>query len=232
MASPAEDAAVQQDIAAERMLTATAVAVERARSYPDAPNPPPTLAPIIKAGIFAALIAMLSSNQRQVPGKPRVPTKLMEDKATELEPGITDRVWTAATEHVKANPPEEDTAFSRALARSVATRVAAEATIATATALGFKYKVWVSRGDAKVRTSHRELHGKVVEMGKSFKTYPGGGVLDFPGDPRSPFGDYLNCRCQLFGSPTKAGVARALAPADLDKAFSLAASLEQRWEED
>ena len=234
MASPAENAAIQQDIAADRLSVATALAVQRARISPPeggVPMPPATLAPVIEAGIFAALIAMASSSERQVAAPTRVDRKALQDKATELEPQITDRVWEAAVEHAKTAPVDTDREFSRALARSSATRVAAESAQAVGDELGMKFKVWVSRGDEKVRASHRALHGKVVEIGKPFKRFSGG-RLDYPGDTRAPIGEWINCRCLLFMSPTKAGVAEALAPADLDKAFALAASLEQRWLDD
>jgi hypothetical protein len=80
--------------------------------------------------------------------------------------------------------------------------------------------------------SHRKLHGVPVEMGKPFIKWPDGQMLDYPGDLRAPVHETANCRCFIFLAPTKERVAEALAPADLDKAFSLAASLESRWEDD
>lgn len=229
MASPAENAAVQQDIAADRLLAATGLAVQRARLSPEAP---PTLAPVVEAAIFAALIALASSDERRAGPAVRINRQALQDEATKLEPTVTEHVWTAAVEHAKTTTPDTDREFSRALARSSATRVAAESAQTVGNELGMKYKVWVSRGDEKVRASHRKLHGRPVEIDKPFKRWPDGQRLDYPGDTRAPIGEWINCRCLLFMSPTKAGVAEALAPADLDKAFALAASLEQRWLDD
>lgn len=192
MPSPAEDAASQQDVAAERLLAATSLAVQRARVNPQAP-PPPTLPPVVNAGIFAALIFISAGGERRTSPTTRMNKAVLQEKADAMEPEVTDRIWTSAIEHVASSLPDTDRPFARQLARSAATRVAAEATQTVGNELGFKYKVWISRGDERVRDSHRRLHGRPVEIGNPFKRWPGGGVLDFPGDPRAPMDEWINC---------------------------------------
>lgn len=53
---------------------------------------------------------------------------------------------------------------------------------------------WVTSQDAKVRTSHRSLNGQIRPLGESFRS-GAGNQLRFPGDPRAPAADTINCRC-------------------------------------
>ncbi len=54
---------------------------------------------------------------------------------------------------------------------------------------------WVTRRDTKVRSSHVNLNGLVRKQGD---TFPGAaGALRFPGDPRAPLEETVNCRCVL-----------------------------------
>jgi hypothetical protein len=60
---------------------------------------------------------------------------------------------------------------------------------------GFKTARWITVGDDKVRPSHEacEAAGE-VEIGAR---YPNG--LRFPGDPKGPASEVINCRCILIG---------------------------------
>lgn len=54
---------------------------------------------------------------------------------------------------------------------------------------------WNSRMDGKERTSHHLLHGVLRVIGE---TFPGlAGPIRFPGDPRAPRQEVMNCRCWL-----------------------------------
>lgn len=99
-------------------------------------------------------------------------------------------------------------AWATAAARSTATRLAAE------TAMGLREDVekitsekhslmWISRGDPKVRSLHRELHGRVRPPGSPFHTWPDGQTLDYPGDTTAPIDAWINCRCGLLLVPSK-----------------------------
>lgn len=53
---------------------------------------------------------------------------------------------------------------------------------------------WVTSQDDKVRTSHRSLNGQVRPLNEAFRS-GAGNQLRFPGDPRAPARDTINCRC-------------------------------------
>lgn len=56
-------------------------------------------------------------------------------------------------------------------------------------------KRWDTEHDAKVRASHREVDGDVLDLGMPF--YVDGVPLMFPGDPMGPPETVINCRCDL-----------------------------------
>ena len=238
MPTPASDAARAQDNAAERLLPAAQAAVAAARAVaPSAPPAPPVpLVESVEMAVNAAMLFVLASSLRSAPSGSAAPAPTRADvreMAAEAAPRVAESLWSSATQHVASTPLEAtplaqqaDTAFARSLARTEATRVAALSSLAMGQALGFKYKIWMSRGDSRVRTLHRELHGKPVEMGEPFKRWPDGHILNYPGDPAAPMDAWINCRCFMWASPTKRLVREALSPANLVEAFNLAASLE------
>ena len=56
-------------------------------------------------------------------------------------------------------------------------------------------KRWDSEHDRRVRASHREVDGAVMDLAAPF--YVGGYPLLFPGDPMGPADEVVNCRCDL-----------------------------------
>jgi HK97 family phage portal protein len=62
-------------------------------------------------------------------------------------------------------------------------------------AAGVQKKRWVARSDDKVRSAHRALNGKTVDIGSGF-VVDGVGIR-FPGDPLAPASLTMNCRCRL-----------------------------------
>lgn len=60
---------------------------------------------------------------------------------------------------------------------------------------GKTQKIWLTRGDSKVREAHLKLHGKQVAIGDGFKVQ--GFTLRFPKDPLAPPHLTVNCRCTL-----------------------------------
>lgn len=56
-------------------------------------------------------------------------------------------------------------------------------------------KRWDTEHDTKVRASHREVDGDVLDLGMPF--YVDGVPLMFPGDPMGPPETVINCRCDL-----------------------------------
>lgn len=90
------------------------------------------------------------------------------------------------------------------IGRTAATRAASEVAIAMAepvqNLLETKLvKVWLSRGDSRVRQLHRKLHSKTAQMNEPFWQEIGTGrELRYPGDPKAPIEQTANCRCHLF----------------------------------
>lgn len=64
---------------------------------------------------------------------------------------------------------------------------------------GFKNKKWYTALDERVRISHREMHGKAVQIGQPWIV--GGATLWYPGDPNGPAREIVQCRC--IEVPTK-----------------------------
>lgn len=111
----------------------------------------------------------------------------------------------------------KDTAWRKAAARTLATQRAAQTAFdllpLVEKATGETHRImWLSRGDRRVRTLHRRLHGDVREKGQPFwRDLAGaGGVLRYPGDPKAPIGQRINCRCFLWLVPaSQAATARS-----------------------
>ena len=57
-------------------------------------------------------------------------------------------------------------------------------------------RVWVTRGDDRVRSSHAAMNGQSQPAGQAFRS-GFGNLLRFPGDPSAPFDDTFGCRCTL-----------------------------------
>ena len=58
------------------------------------------------------------------------------------------------------------------------------------------FRRWVTQRDERVRGSHAALHGTVQPLGTDFISGDGN-TLRFPGDPRAPASETVNCRCML-----------------------------------
>src|SRR5215510_5917169 len=134
-------------------------------------------------------------------------TRLSATVPTNL--GVSEDKWRAAAERAHTRAMVIDTRKAREARAEGApfpARPAAEMPVSLIDAVnktvGENHRlVWISRGDAKVRESHRRLHGKVRKPGSSFKDWPTGQQLNFPGDPRAPLDEIINCRCALILVP-------------------------------
>lgn len=56
-------------------------------------------------------------------------------------------------------------------------------------------KRWDASNDERVRVSHRDVDGEIIDLGMPF--YVDGVPLMFPGDPMGPPETVINCRCDL-----------------------------------
>lgn len=89
------------------------------------------------------------------------------------------------------------------IAATEAARAWNTATLAAATASSSPdqpmVKQWVSRGDRRVRSAHRQADGQVRALDQPFDV--GGSQLSAPGDPNAPSALVVGCRCRLRISP-------------------------------
>lgn len=58
------------------------------------------------------------------------------------------------------------------------------------------YRQWWATRDQRTRPAHRVAHGQTVPYGAPFRV--GGAYMRFPGDPRGPAGQVINCRCIML----------------------------------
>lgn len=63
-------------------------------------------------------------------------------------------------------------------------------------------KVWGATEDERTRPSHARADGQSRELDKPFRV--GGAALDYPGDPKGPPGETINCRCTMLFELRKA----------------------------
>lgn len=162
--------------------------------------------------------------------------------------GFVDKLVTARAQRIAEGfvlPPDQrpdigsNSGWARSVARTEATRVASDAlsemaVVAMAEELGRPltskdeeqlWKIWITRGDAKVRELHRKLYGAPVRGAESpFWSWPTGQVLRYPGDPLAPYGTIVNCRCIHWVMPAatpEADLVDTFRPANLDTAFDV-----------
>lgn len=55
---------------------------------------------------------------------------------------------------------------------------------------GIQYHQWWTGQDARVRDSHKQLHGQIVQVGKPFEN-----GLMYPGDRTGRIKEWIHCRC-------------------------------------
>lgn len=58
------------------------------------------------------------------------------------------------------------------------------------------FKVWLSTDDPRTRPTHREADGQRTLLTEPFRV--GGAQLRYPGDPRGPANEVIQCRCTLL----------------------------------
>lgn len=60
---------------------------------------------------------------------------------------------------------------------------------------GYTHKIWHTEGDLKVRATHARINNNKVKITEYFII--GNSRASFPGDPKLPVGERINCRCYL-----------------------------------
>jgi hypothetical protein len=58
------------------------------------------------------------------------------------------------------------------------------------------FKVWIATEDSRTRPTHHAADGQRTLLTEPFRV--GGAALMFPGDPRGPADEVINCRCSLI----------------------------------
>jgi hypothetical protein len=163
-----------------------------------------------------------------VPDPDHPPVSLTDDPPIPTRPTDDEIMATFAS----------DRPWVEAAARTTATRLAAETALDMLPGIekdtgATHSKLWISRGDPKVRSLHRKLHGKVQALTDSFHEWPDGQSLSYPGDPKAPLDATINCRCALFLVPTAdkelAEKTFAVDDSDFDVPEGVAASARPSW---
>ncbi|WP_158574130.1 phage minor head protein [Streptomyces triticagri] len=57
-------------------------------------------------------------------------------------------------------------------------------------------KTWLATSDARTRHTHRAAHGQRRRLNQPFRV--GRSRMQFPGDPRAPLSEVMNCRCTIL----------------------------------
>lgn len=183
----------------------------------------------------AALVALVRRNPTKLRSGMSEPT-LSKDQVEKLQADIVpivrkivnqDIVGPARQRQIVSMATSEpqlskaaSKSWSEMIGRTAATRAASEVAIAMADPVAKLLqtdlrKLWISRGDSRVRPLHRKLHGKTEKVGDAFwRELDSGRELRYPGDPRAPIEQIANCRCGLF-------LARADEAREAERAFSL-----------
>ena len=60
-------------------------------------------------------------------------------------------------------------------------------------------RIWRDAGDSRVRHTHAAMSGQKRSIDQPFQS-PSGALLRFPGDPRAPASETVNCRCYTESS--------------------------------
>ena len=56
--------------------------------------------------------------------------------------------------------------------------------------VGVEYTQWIAAGDDRVRESHVEIDGEIIQIGDKYSN-----GLSYPGDTSGPIEEWINCRC-------------------------------------
>lgn len=71
-------------------------------------------------------------------------------------------------------------------------------------------KRWRARDDSRTRATHHDADGQAVGLDEPFRV--GSSELMYPGDPRGPAGEILNCRCEMYLITREVAAVKAAVP--------------------
>lgn len=142
----------------------------------------------------------------------RLPDEVYSLVVREIERGITEgRPIADVTREVQAVLTASGSQHWRGRAQTVArteTLGAVNAGVYRAAVLDAEqrgdvapFKTWIATDDKRTRPTHNAADGQRTLMSEPFRV--GGAALLFPGDPRGPAQEVINCRCTIL--PTVLG---------------------------
>jgi SPP1 gp7 family putative phage head morphogenesis protein len=117
--------------------------------------------------------------------------KLQQEVKAGKEQGESDN---EVRERVLKAGREVEEGRGDAVAKNEAQSVYGAAQVRALKRAGFATCVWNTMDDDRVRPSHKAQDGLVETIGDAF---PNG--CRFPGDPKAPLDETINCRCWLTG---------------------------------
>lgn len=150
--------------------------------------------------------------------------QLAEAARAELAEGVaagedTDQLRARLRARLAANGPQLGTARRERTAATEAARAWNTATLEAARALSGPdrplVKQWRTRGDSRVRDSHKAVDGQLRLLDEPFNV--GGHAMMHPGDPNGPASECVNCRCHLRLERAPARAALTPDPKDLPR---------------
>lgn len=92
-------------------------------------------------------------------------------------------------------------ARAQAIARTEVISASNAGSLVTATGLSVETKTWLATADVRTRPTHRSADGQTVELDDLFSV--GGFPAQYPGDPRLPPEENVNCRCTVIYGETR-----------------------------
>lgn len=113
-------------------------------------------------------------------------------------PDIADRVRTVLTATGSEYWPNRATVVARTETMGAVNAAAYLGAVRDAEERGdpAPFKLWLATEDTRTRPTHREADGQRTLLTEPFRV--GGAQLMFPGDPRGPAQEVIQCRCTLL----------------------------------
>lgn len=121
-----------------------------------------------------------------------IQTQHIDTVADTLVPDVVQQI----THSIEQTTPDNRTqAVADMLGRSLTVSIREQAREQTASSFGALNKIWRTRHDEDVRSTHRELEGQVRPLGQPFEL--NGIKLMYPCDMSAPIELWASCRCRL-----------------------------------
>ena len=185
------EAATDQALAAVAITVAEQAAASNDESSEAAafwlPKLRSAVAPLLDVYLVGALVAFFLD----ATGSPPDRTEVQKYVETARENALARGAEVVADRNRDGDPD-----VGGRTARAMVVGAREDARFAAAKDLGAVYKVWRTRNDDRVRSSHGELEGNKVPLSQPFNTITGAELMH-PHDPTAPLSETAGCRCRL-----------------------------------